>query len=73
MLMNFLIILGLLSIAASAATIYAVLTAKVGYEDDSGFHFGPPILVAFGEVFTAQSRSNVSPLSSMFTPTPHRP
>jgi hypothetical protein len=43
MLMNFLIILGWLSIVASAVTIFAVLSAEIGYEDDSGFHFGTPI------------------------------
>jgi hypothetical protein len=42
MLMNFLIILGLFSIVASAATIYAIFTAKIGYEDESGFHWGIP-------------------------------
>jgi hypothetical protein len=36
------IVFGALFVAAALATRYAVSHAEVGYEDESGFHFGRP-------------------------------
>lgn len=42
MLMLLFIALGVLTAAAAITTAFAVLRAKDGYEDESGFHFGVP-------------------------------
>lgn len=42
MLMLMLIALGVLTAAAAITTVFALLRARDGYEDDSGFHFGIP-------------------------------
>lgn len=42
MLMLLFIALGVLTAAAAITTVFALLRAKDGYEDESGFHFGVP-------------------------------
>jgi hypothetical protein len=57
--------LGLVFLLAVAVTLYAVTSARFGYEDHLGFHYGTPELDKPGTTQVADRRSSTPALASL--------